>query len=121
MVGEFHKACDIDSYSPNNLPHWPVDETINLRVSLIEEELKEFKEAIAATDMVAAADALSDLLYVVYGSGHAFNLNLDKTFEEVHRSNMTKCVNGHGIRREDGKILKPESYEPPNLAGVIYK
>ena len=73
-------------------PEWPNDETMELRIDLIEEELGEFKDAIINGDgtLVDVADALSDLLYVVYGAGHSFGIELDDCFAEVHRSNMSK-------------------------------
>jgi len=82
--------------------------------------LKELDVAIADNDPVEVADALTDLLYVIYGMGHSFGLDLQKCFDEVHRSNMSKLdEDGKPIYREDGKILKGPSYTPPNLKDII--
>ena len=104
-------------------PEWPSAETMELRVDLIEEEVGELNEAIfdASGDLVEVADALADILYVVYGAGHAFGIDLDKCFSEVHRSNMSKLgEDGKPIYREDGKVLKGESFSEPNLKEVLY-
>ena len=104
-------------------PDWPSAETMELRVDLIEEEVGELNEAIfdASGDLVEVADALADILYVVYGAGHAFGIDLDKCFDEVHRSNMSKLgEDGKPIYREDGKVLKGESFSEPNLKEVLY-
>ena len=101
-------------------PTWPDRDVIDLRIDLIEEELQELEVAVANSDMVEVADALTDLLYVIYGAGHAFGIDLDACFEEVHRSNLTKLgPNGRAIRREDGKIMKSENFEEPNLEAVL--
>ena len=107
----------------NNKPAWPNDETMELRIDLIEEELGEFKDAIINGDgtLVDVADALSDLLYVVYGAGHSFGLDLDACFKEVHRSNMSKLDEyGKPIYREDGKVLKGPDFTEPDLKSMIY-
>ena len=88
----------------------------NLRISLIEEELNEFKEAVSKKDLKEVADALTDILYVTYGAGHAFGINLDKCFEEVQKSNMSKLGNdGETIYNEHGKVMKGPKYFKPNL------
>ena len=88
----------------------------NLRISLIEEELNEFKEAVSKKDLKEVADALTDILYVTYGAGHAFGINLDKCFEEVQKSNMSKLGNdGKPIYNEHGKVMKGPKYFKPNL------
>ena len=87
-----------------------------LRVNLIEEELNEFKDAIFKKDLKEAADALTDILYVTYGAGHAFGINLDKCFEEVQKSNMSKLDDdGKPIYNEQGKVMKGPKYFKPNL------
>ena len=104
-------------------PDWPDAETMELRIELIEEELGELKDAILSADgtLIDVADALTDLLYVVYGAGHSFGIDLDKCFEEVHRSNMSKLgEDGKPIYREDGKILKGENFSEPNLKGIVF-
>ena len=104
-------------------PDWPSAETMELRMDLIEEEVGEFNDACsdASGSLVDVADALADILYVVYGAGHAFGIDLDKCFDEVHRSNMSKLgEDGKPIYREDGKVLKGESFSEPNLKEVLY-
>lgn len=93
-----------------------------LRIELIEEEFRrELIPAMEANDIVGVADALTDILYVVYGAGHAFGINLDQTFAEVQRSNMSKLdVDGKPIFREDGKVLKGPNYSPPDLKAVLF-
>lgn len=92
-----------------------------LRYDLIKEELGELREAFERKDEVEVADALTDLLYVVYGAGHAFGIPLDKCFEEVHASNMSKLgEDGQPIYREDGKVLKGPRYFAPMLEPVLY-
>ena len=103
-------------------PEWPDVETMELRIDLIEEELGELQNAIIDADgtLVDVADALSDLLYVVYGAGHSFGIDLDKCFTEVHRSNMSKLgEDGKPIYREDGKVLKGKNFTEPNLKEVL--
>ena len=104
-------------------PEWPDAKTMELRMDLIEEEVGEFNDACfnASGSLVDIADALSDILYVVYGAGHSFGIDLDKCFDEVHRSNMSKLgEDGKPIYREDGKVLKGESFSEPNLKEVLY-
>ena len=92
-------------------------EKINkLRVSLINEELEEFKDAIKNNDLKEAADALTDILYVTYGAGHAFGVNLDKCFDEVQQSNMSKLGDdGKPIYNDEGKVMKGPKYFKPDL------
>ncbi len=94
--------------------------TRDLRVDLIAEELEELELAMANNDIVEVADALTDLLYVVYGAGHAFGIDLDECFGEVHESNMSKLgEDGRPLYREDGKVLKGPHYAPPDLKRII--
>ena len=92
-------------------------EKINkLRISLINEELEEFKEAIKNNDLKETVDALTDILYVTYGAGHAFGVNLDKCFDEVQQSNMSKLGDdGKPIYNNEGKVMKGPKYFKPNL------
>ena len=92
-------------------------EKINeLRISLINEELEEFKEAIKNNDLKEVADALTDILYVTYGAGHAFGINLDKCFDEVQQSNMSKLGDdGKPIYNDEGKVMKGPKYFKPDL------
>ena len=96
-------------------------EKINkLRVSLINEELEEFKEAIKNNDLKEVADALTDILYVTYGAGHAFGINLDKCFDEVQQSNMSKLGDdGKPIYNNKGKVMKGPNYFKPDLAKFV--
>jgi predicted HAD superfamily Cof-like phosphohydrolase len=92
----------------------------NLRYDLIKEELNEFKEALDKKDLVEVADALTDILYVTYGAGQAFGINLDECFNEVQESNMSKLdENGKPIYNEAGKVMKGPNYFKPNLSKFI--
>ena len=97
------------------------DEKINnLRINLIIEELEELKIAIKQKDILEVADALTDILYVTYGAGHAFGINLDKCFEEVQNSNMSKLgIDGKPIFNESGKVMKGPNYFKPDLSKFI--
>jgi len=91
-----------------------------LRLNLIKEELDELIEAMNKRDLVEVADALTDILYVTYGAGHAFGINLDKCFTEVQNSNMSKLDNnGKPIYNENGKVMKGPNYFKPNLKKFI--
>ena len=101
-------------------PSLSSDKINNLRVKLIEEELEELRVAINNGDLKETVDALTDILYVTYGAGHAFGVNLDKCFDEVQRSNMSKLgENGEPIYNEDGKVMKGPNYFRPNLSKYI--
>ena len=96
------------------------DKINKLRIDLIEEELEELKEAINKKDLKETIDALTDILYVTYGAGHAFGVNLDKCFEEVQNSNMSKLdYNGRPIYNDKGKVMKGPNYFKPNLRKFI--
>tara|TARA_A100000164_G_scaffold285367_1_gene258311 strand:- start:100 stop:471 length:372 start_codon:yes stop_codon:yes gene_type:complete len=91
-----------------------------LRIDLINEELEELKDAMKNKDLLEVADALTDILYVTYGAGHAFGINLDKCFDEVQNSNMSKLdENGKPIYNELGKVMKGPNYYKPNLKKII--
>tara|TARA_B100000614_G_scaffold55665_1_gene48411 strand:+ start:204 stop:581 length:378 start_codon:yes stop_codon:yes gene_type:complete len=98
-------------------------EKINsLRISLIQEELDELTKAINENDILEVADALTDILYVAYGAGHAFGINLDKCFDEVQKSNMSKLgKDGKPIYNEHGKVMKGPRYFKPNLSKFLSK
>ena len=99
---------------------FPDEKITKLRYELIEEELQEFKEAIDKKDLKEVADALTDILYVTYGAGHAFGINLDKCFEEVHSSNMSKLgSDGKPIYNESGKVMKGPNYFKPDLSKFL--
>lgn len=117
MVGDFMEKFGQEVKTE---PEFPDNETIALRLELIQEELNELREAIGNADIVEVADALTDILYVTYGAGHAFGIDLDKCFEEVQASNMSKLgEDGKPIYREDGKVLKGKNYFQPDLTSVL--
>ena len=101
---------------------WPDEDVCDLRFDLIHEELNELEDAIYKPEgtLVDVADALTDLLVVVYGAGHAFGIDLNECFKEVHRSNMSKLgEDGKPIYREYGKVLKGPNYSEPDLKGIV--
>ncbi len=113
MVAEFHRAFDI-VMGPS--PSMPDAATCALRVSLIQEEFDELREALTQRDVESVAKELADLLYVVYGTAVSCGLDMAPVFREVHRSNMSK-VGGH--KRADGKWIKPASYSPAHLRPIL--
>lgn len=118
-VREFHTAT---KQPINDTLTLPSDEILNLRHKLIQEEVDELKEAIDSNDIVEIADALGDILYLVYGTGVVMGISLDEVFNEIHKSNMTKIsLDGQVFLREDGKILKPSSYIPPDIHSILMK
>ncbi len=101
-------------------PSFSTEKINKLRVNLIKEELSELTEAMNNKDLLEVADALTDILYVTYGAGHAFGINLDKCFEEVQNSNMSKLdENGKPIYNEHGKVMKGPNYFKPNLSKFV--
>ena len=101
-------------------PSFSTDKINSLRYDLIEEELEELKVAMKNKDLLEVADALTDILYVTYGAGHAFGIDLDKCFEEVQNSNMSKLgENGEPIYNESGKVMKGPKYFKPNLKQFV--
>ena len=101
-------------------PSFSTDKINSLRYDLIKEELEELKEAMENKDLLEAADALTDILYVTYGAGHAFGIDLDKCFEEVQNSNMSKLgEDGKPIYNESGKVMKGPKYFKPDLTKFI--
>ena len=121
-VWEFHEAFG-QGHRNSQVPRRPSDvdpKEIELQLKLIDEELKELKDALAADDLVECADALADLDYVVNGLNCLLGLPMEPLAIEVHRSNMTKlCPDGTPILRPDGKILKSGLYEPPRIKELI--
>ena len=116
-VKEFMKTFGQEVLSK---PALPENKIIKLRLDLIKEELNELEDAIKNKNLVEIADALTDILYVTYGAGHAFGINLDSCFDEVQNSNMSKLdVNGNPIYNENGKVLKGPNYFEPNLKKFI--
>ena len=101
-------------------PKFPDEKTMRLRFDLIQEELNELKEAMDTKNLKEVADSLTDILYVTYGAGHAFGIDLDKCFDEVQRSNMSKLgADGKPIYNEHGKVMKGPNYFEPNLKKFI--
>ena len=101
-------------------PSFSTDKINKLRLDLIKEELAELTEAMNNKDLLEVADALTDILYVTYGAGHAFGINLDKCFEEVQNSNMSKLdENGKPIYNEHGKVMKGPNYFKPDLSKFV--
>ena len=101
-------------------PSFSSEKINNLRYNLIKEELDELKKAMDNKDLLEVADALTDILYVTYGAGHAFGIDLDKCFEEVQNSNMSKLdENGKPIYNESGKVMKGPNYFKPDLSKFV--
>ena len=101
-------------------PSFSTDKINKLRIDLIKEELQELTEAMNNKDLLEVADALTDILYVTYGAGHAFGINLDKCFDEVQNSNMSKLgENGEPIYNESGKVMKGPNYFKPDLSKFV--
>ena len=112
-VGKFMKTFGQEVKTKPGLSN---DKINKLRIDLIEEELTEFKESIKNNDLKEAVDALTDILYVTYGAGHAFGVNLDECFDEVQRSNMSKLgEDGKPIYNQAGKVMKGPNYFAPDL------
>ena len=101
-------------------PSFSSDKINKLRIDLIKEELDELQEAMKNNDLIEVADALTDILYVTYGAGHAFGIDLDKCFDEVQNSNMSKLgENGEPIYNESGKVMKGPNYFKPDLSKFV--
>ena len=122
---EFHRAYGLPigdkarSFSGNNTATSP---TRKLRQNLLDEEIWEYWRAESDNDIVEIADALADIVYVAVGTAIAYGVPFDKVFAEVHRSNMSKLdKDGKPIYREDGKVMKGENYEPPNIRKVLFE
>ena len=116
-VGVFMKTFNQDVKDSSSLS---TDKINSLRISLINEELEELKQAISEKNLTEVADALTDILYVTYGAGHAFGINLDKCFEEVQQSNMSKLDDqGNPIYNDSGKVMKGPKYFKPDLSKFI--
>ena len=102
-------------------PSFSSDKINKLRIDLIKEELDELQEAMKNNDLLEVADALTDILYVTYGAGHAFGVDLDKCFNEVQNSNMSKLgENGEPIYNESGKVMKGPNYFKPDLTKFVF-
>jgi len=116
-VKEFMKAF---GQIVRSKPQFPDDKTVNLRFDLIKEELNELEQAMKAKDLKEVADALTDILYVTYGAGCAYGIDLDKCFKEVQRANMSKLgADGKPIFNDKGKVMKGPNYLAPNLKRFV--
>ena len=116
-VGNFMKTF---GQEVKTKPSFSSDKINKLRIDLIKEELDELQEAMKNNDLLEVADALTDILYVTYGAGHAFGINLDKCFDEVQNSNMSKLgENGEPIYNESGKVMKGPNYFKPDLSKFV--
>ena len=117
-VRDFHQAFGQRIGEKPELPN--VSER-TLRMKLITEEFNELCDAEEANDLVEVADALADIIYIACGTAVSYGIPLDDVFDEVHASNMAKLVDGKVIRRPDGKVQKPEGWQPPDIKGVLKK
>ena len=116
-VGDFMEAFGQEVLYVPTMPDFNL---AALRLDLIEEEVQELRDGLGRSSLLEVADALTDILYVVYGAGHAFGIDLDDCFHEVHGSNMTKLgEDGRPIYREDGKVMKGPNYREPDLDQFI--
>ncbi len=115
---EFNEAFEIPKMEA---PGLGPDDLAELRVKLLREEVEEYAQALADGDLVEVLDALADIGYILAGSviNHGLHHLYDEAFAEVHRSNMAKLVDGKVLRREDGKVMKPEGWTPPELADIL--
>lgn len=115
---EFNNAFEIPKLEN---PGIGSEELIELRIKLLQEEVAEYAEAAREGDLVEVLDALADIAYILAGTviNHGMQNIFDDAFSEVHRSNMAKLVDGKVLRREDGKVMKPENWQPPNLSQFI--
>ena len=117
-VKEFHHAF---GQRIGDKPEFPDEDERKLRVKLLREEFREYLDGESFNDLVEVADALADIIYIACGTAVSYGIPLDDVFAEVHRSNMAKLVDGKVIRREDGKVQKPEGWMPPDIKGVLDK
>lgn len=114
----FHETFDLPRQSTPNVE---IDKSLaRLRIALLAEEVDEFVDAVAASDLAAIADALADIVYVAYGTAVTYGIDLDMVLGEVHRSNMSKLgKDGRPLIREDDKVIKSDQYSPPDIARVL--
>ena len=117
MLKEFHEKFGVEG--DRKTPGLPHSDLVRLRYDLLSEEFWEYARAANRNDLIEVADALADVVYIAYGTARSYGIPLDAVLAEVHRSNMAKLVDGKVVRREDGKILKPEGWTPPNIAAVL--
>lgn len=118
QLGDFHRAYELPLRTTPTL--LVGQDQVQLRLSLIEEEVAELRAAAEAGNLVGLADALADIVYVAYGTARVYGIDLDAVLDEVHRSNMTKLgADGRPVRRADGKILKGPGYRPPDVKSIL--
>jgi predicted HAD superfamily Cof-like phosphohydrolase len=115
-VIEFH---DVTEQLIADKTEFPSADIREMRIKLLAEEMDEYLVAEKENDIIGVADALADMTYIICGTAVSYGIPLDIVFNEVHKSNMTKIENGNILRREDGKIMKPPSYKPPDIRGII--
>ena len=115
-VVEFQKAF---GQLVSDKPEFPDSKTRILRMRLLSEEFVEYNTAEHDNNFIEVADALADLIYIACGTAASYGIPLNTIFEEVHRSNMAKLVDGKPLKREDGKIIKPEGWKPPDIEKII--
>ena len=116
-VKEFQTAV---GQNVGQAPAFPDGPERALRMKLLQEEFDEYNEGEYNNDLENIAKELADIIYIVCGTAVSYGIPLDKVFDEVHRSNMAKLVDGKPIRRDDGKILKPEGWTPPDVKKILY-
>lgn len=117
MVREFSRVFGVPIADRPTLPDFDL---AKLRTDLLREEFEEYIEAEASDDLVGIADALADMLYIIHGTALCYGIPLDEVFAEVHRSNMAKLgPDGKPTMRADGKVMKPEGWTPPDIAGIL--
>lgn len=118
MVMDFHEAF---GQRIGRRPALPDMNERSLRMKLLQEEMREYTEAEADDNLVEIADALADIIYIACGTAVSYGIPLDELYDEVHRSNMAKLVDGKVLRRDDGKIIKPEGWTSPDIEGILKK
>lgn len=116
MVRDFHTAFGQRVGEKAELPE--LKERF-LRMKLLKEEMQEYEDAEYENDITEIADALADIIYIACGTAVSYGIPLDEIYNEVHRSNMAKLVDGKVLRRDDGKVIKPEGWTSPDIAGIL--
>lgn len=118
MVRDFHEAF---GQRIGRRPSLPDMNERSLRMKLLQEEMREYCEAEGDDNLIEIADALADIIYIACGTAVSYGIPLDELYQEVHRSNMAKLVDGKVLRRDDGKVIKPEGWTPPDIEGILNK
>ena len=123
MSNMFQDVKDFQTAVGQNVgtkPEFPSPSERILRMKLLKEEFDEYNEGETNNDLENIAKELADIIYIVCGTAVSYGIPLDRVFDEVHRSNMAKLVDGKPVRRDDGKILKPEGWTPPDVKKILY-